>query len=71
MSAKIFNNILREYAETISRVNKMSQPFMDDYEFKAWSPHYPDLVGKGDTEKEANDDLEAQIEEMREAHSLP
>ena len=72
MSADIFNNILRQYGESISMVNKMIR---DPIEFvepvvEVYHPHHTNLIGRGDTEEEAMADLQAQVEEIREKHML-
>ena len=68
----IFNNILRQYGESMSRVNAMTirDPIeLQEYEYKVYHPH-SDLIGRGNTEEEAHADLQAQVEEIREKHML-
>jgi len=72
MSAEIFNNILRQYGESMSRVSKMMRdPFeFVEPQFQVYHPHHTDLIGRGDTEEEAMADLQAQVDEIREKHML-
>ena len=72
MSAEIFNNILRQYGESMSRVSKMIR---DPIEFvepqvQVYHPYHTGLIGRGDTEEEAMADLQAQVKEIREKHRL-
>ena len=72
MSAEIFNNILRQYGESMSRVSKMMRDPIEFVEpqFQVYHPHHTDLIGRGDTEEEAMADLQAQVDEIREKHML-
>ena len=72
MSAEIFNNFLRQYGESMSRVSKMTRDPIEFVEpqFQVYHPHHTDLIGRGDTEEEAMADLQAQVDEIREKHML-
>jgi hypothetical protein len=77
MSAEIFNNILRNYGESVSRISRgepMRDFVRDPIEFvePVVEVYHPccDLVGRGDTEEEAHADLQAQIDELRLEHRL-
>ena len=72
MSAEIFNNILRQYGESMSRVSKMMRDPVELVEpkFQVYHPHHTDLIGRGATEEEAMADLQAQVDEIREKHLL-
>jgi hypothetical protein len=76
-SPEIFNNILRQYGESVSRINRgepMKEFVRDPIEFQdtpvTVSCPRTGLTGQGATEEEAMADLQAQVDEIREKHLL-